>query len=30
MIHHIQFEQWVPFTLEKVFLFFANPQNLPR
>jgi ligand-binding SRPBCC domain-containing protein len=30
MIHRIQFEQWVPFALEKVFLFFANPQNLPR
>jgi len=30
MIHHIQFEQWVPFALEKVCLFFANPQNLPR
>lgn len=30
MIHRIQFEQWVPFALEKVFLFFANPRNLPR
>ena len=30
MIHHIQYEQWVPFAIEKVFLFFANPQNLPR
>jgi ligand-binding SRPBCC domain-containing protein len=30
MIHRIQFEQWVPFGVEKVFLFFANPQNLPR
>jgi ligand-binding SRPBCC domain-containing protein len=30
MIHRIQFEQWVPFAIEKVFLFFANPQNLPR
>ncbi len=29
MIHRIQFEQWVPFSIEKVFLFFANPQNLP-
>ena len=30
MIHRIHFEQWVPFGVEKVFLFFANPQNLPR
>jgi ligand-binding SRPBCC domain-containing protein len=30
MIHRIQFEQWVPFAIEKVFLFFANPRNLPR
>ena len=28
--NHIQFEQWVPFPIEKVFLFFANPENLPR
>ena len=26
----IQFEQWVPVEIGKVFLFFANPQNLPR
>jgi len=26
----LQFEQWVPFSLGRVFLFFANPQNLPR
>lgn len=26
----IQFEQWVPAAVDKVFLFFANPQNLPR
>ena len=26
----IQFEHWVPFPLEKVFLFFADPENLPR
>jgi ligand-binding SRPBCC domain-containing protein len=26
----MQFEQWVPFPLEHVFLFFANPENLPR
>ena len=24
------FEQWVPFPLSRVFLFFANPRNLPR
>jgi len=30
MIHRVEFEQWVPFAAEKVFLFFANPNNLPR
>jgi ligand-binding SRPBCC domain-containing protein len=30
MIHLIQFEQWVPEPIERVFLFFANPGNLPR
>jgi len=30
MIHRIQFEQWAPIAIEKVFLFFANPSNLPR
>lgn len=30
MIHRIQFEQWVPESIEKVFVFFANPNNLPR
>ncbi|MGA9039866.1 MAG: SRPBCC family protein [Terriglobales bacterium] len=30
MMHQVQFEQWVPFPIDKVFLFFANPQNLPR
>jgi ligand-binding SRPBCC domain-containing protein len=30
MIHRIQFEQWVPATLEMAFLFFADPRNLPR
>ena len=30
MIHHAQFEQWVPFPVDRVFLFFANPENLPR
>ena len=30
MIHRIQFEQWVPVRVGQVFLFFANPGNLPR
>jgi ligand-binding SRPBCC domain-containing protein len=30
MIHRVQFEQWVPVAIEKVFLFFASPTNLPR
>jgi ligand-binding SRPBCC domain-containing protein len=30
MIYQIQFEQWVPIPIERVFLFFANPANLPR
>jgi ligand-binding SRPBCC domain-containing protein len=30
MNHHLQFEQWVPVATEEVFLFFANPNNLPR
>jgi ligand-binding SRPBCC domain-containing protein len=30
MIHLVQFEQWVPVPIERVFLFFANPGNLPR
>lgn len=30
MIHHVQFEDWVPFPLSRVFLFFADPNNLPR
>jgi ligand-binding SRPBCC domain-containing protein len=28
--YQAQFEQWVPFPIEQVFLFFANPENLPR
>jgi ligand-binding SRPBCC domain-containing protein len=28
--HLVQFEQWLPVSLERVFLFFANPGNLPR
>jgi ligand-binding SRPBCC domain-containing protein len=27
---HVEFEQWVPVAVEKIFLFFANPDNLPR
>jgi ligand-binding SRPBCC domain-containing protein len=27
---HLEFEQWVPFPLERVFGFFCNPENLPR
>jgi ligand-binding SRPBCC domain-containing protein len=27
---HFEFEQWVPFPLERVFAFFSNPENLPR
>lgn len=30
MLHHLEFEQWVPFPLERVFAFFSNPENLPR
>jgi ligand-binding SRPBCC domain-containing protein len=30
MTHHVQFEQWVPVAVERVFLFFANPRNLSR
>jgi ligand-binding SRPBCC domain-containing protein len=30
MTHRIQFEQWVTKPIEQVFLFFANPENLPR
>jgi ligand-binding SRPBCC domain-containing protein len=30
MMHRVQFEEWVPVAIEKVFLFFANPNNLPR
>jgi ligand-binding SRPBCC domain-containing protein len=30
MTHHFETEQWVRFPLESVFLFFANPRNLPR
>jgi ligand-binding SRPBCC domain-containing protein len=30
MPYHLEFEQWIPAPLEKVFEFFANPMNLPR
>lgn len=30
MTHLVQFEQWVPAPIERVFLFFTNPGNLPR
>ena len=28
--YHIEFEEWVPFPIERVFAFFSNPENLPR
>ena len=30
MLSHLEFEQWVPFPIERVFAFFSNPENLPR
>lgn len=30
MIYHAQFEDWVPFPIDCVFLFFATPENLLR
>jgi ligand-binding SRPBCC domain-containing protein len=27
---HVEFEQWVPISIDKIFLFFASPLNLPR
>ena len=30
MNRRIEFEQWLPAPLERVFLFFADPRNLPR
>ena len=30
MRFHFQAEQWLPYPLELVFAFFANPENLPR
>ena len=29
MRHRFQTEQWVPYSVERVFAFFANPANLP-
>ena len=30
-MHHLfQAEQWLPYSVEQVFAFFANPENLPR
>jgi ligand-binding SRPBCC domain-containing protein len=28
--YNLRFEQWVPLPLERVFVFFADPNNLPR
>lgn len=30
MPYHLEFEQWVPFPLARVFAFFSIPENLPR
>jgi ligand-binding SRPBCC domain-containing protein len=30
MSHHLEFEQWLPFPLERLFALFSNPENLPR
>lgn len=30
MASHLEFEQWVPFPIERVFAFFSNPGNPPR
>jgi ligand-binding SRPBCC domain-containing protein len=30
MVKHLEFEQWVPFSVEHVFAFFSNPHNLPQ
>jgi ligand-binding SRPBCC domain-containing protein len=30
MAHSYQAEQWLPYPVELVFAFFANPENLPR
>jgi ligand-binding SRPBCC domain-containing protein len=30
MRHTFQAEQWLPYSVEQVFAFFSNPENLPR
>ena len=30
MRHHFHAEQWLPYSVEQVFAFFSNPENLPR
>lgn len=30
MRHTFQADQWLPYSIEQVFAFFANPENLPR
>jgi ligand-binding SRPBCC domain-containing protein len=30
MASRLEFEQWVPFRIERVFAFFSNPDNLPN
>jgi len=30
MSYRLEFVQWVPFAIEQVFFFFADPRNLPR
>jgi len=30
MSSQVEFKSWVPFPIERVFLFLANPKNLPR
>jgi ligand-binding SRPBCC domain-containing protein len=30
MARRLEFEQWVPFRIERVFAFFSNPDNLPN
>jgi ligand-binding SRPBCC domain-containing protein len=30
MVRRVHFDHWIPVDIERVFLFFANPLNLPR
>ena len=30
MLHRLEFGQWIPFPIERVFAFFSNAENLPR